>query len=563
MPTSSTTTPATYSVSVQAYGTDGDPLGTAIPVTTTQSANSTYDLTWTPDLLSQLSNSITNSADYTAWTPASLTSSLAVPITDSNVCVKIYYALKSVTATYTYVDETSGQTLYTQTDTYDFNDPTNNAIFKADGIKPADATLSNETHLLSADDTSTAAQTDPTQLPYFGPTGSIFNNASYVLDSAKSDGITPLSYTYWPQSNISKTFYYTEATKPTISISAVDSLGNTIKTFDSGLTPTATLPSETATGATYLPTATAATIPGYTVTGFKAYASDSLSGAAPTELDGTFTPEQYTSFLASPANTLPYDTRALGDYQNLAIDFTYQGDPVTLMIQPVDSDGDPIGSPISASSGFVGESLTLNNPQIAGYLPASSTSTISIQPGQTTIPVTYSAVSTPTTTYGNNSKTADSTPTTSTTTTTTPTTGTSTSTSAATSTSPSQTTGQTSQSAPTVTTSGFSPEGSTSAKTVSPSEKALSSATISLKPMTAAKSVASPAQATSYSYPAAAKEQAKTGNAVTSTSSPTTASLSPTSLSYSPTSASAVKPTATTSQLSSSPCCHKQITSNW
>lgn len=510
VPTTSTTTPATYTVSVQAYGTDGNALGSAIPVTTTQAGDSTYDLTFSPDLLTQLSSSIPNSANYTAWAPDSLTSPLSIPITNSNVCVKVYYALKTVTATYTYVDETTGKPIYTQTDTYDFDSPTYNTTFKTDGIKPADATLSSTTHLLTADDTSTAAQTDPTQLPYFGPTGQIFNNSSYVLDATKSGGVTPLTYTYWPTGNISDTFYYTEGTKPSITISAVDSLGNTIKTFDSGLSPTATLPSQTVTGTTYLPTSAAATIPGYTLTGFKAIASDSLSGAAPTEIDNTFTPEQYEAFLASPANTLPYDTRALGDYQDLAIDYTYQGDPVTLTIQPVDAAGDPIGSPISAGSGFVGESLTLTNPAVAGFLPESDTSAITVQPGQTAIPVTYEAVSATPSTDTNTSKSLDS--------------GSTDETETGTSTSPTES-GSTETAAPSTTSGAATTPTSTSAS--STATAALASATTSSSP--------------------ALKSSAPTSAASQPVALSATSTAKPTALSYAPTTATAPVKTSTAS----------------
>ncbi|WP_125709426.1 LPXTG cell wall anchor domain-containing protein [Companilactobacillus zhongbaensis] len=390
-PSTSTTTPATYSVSVQAYGTDDRSLGSAIPVASGQAADSSYTLDWTPALLDQLNASFPNSGNYTAWTPASLTAPLTIPVTNSNVLVKVYYALKTVTVTYTYIDETTGKTLYQQANTYDFTDAANNTTFKTDGIRPATAVLDSSTHFLTPDDTSTAAQTNSTALPYFGPDGMIFNNTSYVLDSQKSGGITPLSYIYWPQSDTTRTFYYTEGNKPTITINAVDSLGNPLKTFDTDLTPTATLPAETITGASYLPTAAEATIPGYSLTGFTSTATDSLSGVEPTTVDNKFDLAQYETFLASPENAFPYDARALGDYQNMNITFTYQGDPVTLMVQPVDSNGNKIGDPIPAAQGFVGESLNLASPTVAGYSPTNESLQVTLQPGQTAIPVIYYA----------------------------------------------------------------------------------------------------------------------------------------------------------------------------
>lgn len=390
-PSTSTTTPATYSVSIQAYGTDDRSLGSAIPVASDQAADSSYTLDWTPALLDQLNASFPDSGNYTAWTPASLTTPLTIPITNSNVLVKVYYALKTVTVTYTYIDESTDKTLYQQVNTYNFTDAANNTTFKTDGIRPATAVLDSSTHFLTPDDTSTAAQTNSTALPYFGPDGMIFNNTSYVLDSQKSGGITPLSYIYWPQSDTERDFYYTEGNKPTITIKAVDSLGNPLKTFDTDLTPTATLPAETVTGASYLPTAAEATIPGYSLTGFTSTATDSLSGVEPTTVDNKFDLAQYETFLASPENTFPYDARALGDYQNMTITYTYQGDPVTLMVQPVDSNGNKIGDPIPAAQGFVGESLSLASPTVAGYSPTNESLQVTLQPDQTAIPVIYYA----------------------------------------------------------------------------------------------------------------------------------------------------------------------------
>lgn len=374
-----------YSVSVLAVDMNGDKLGAPVPITF-GTANSTVEINWTPSLVNLATPKLYNMAQYQLMDPNSMTGTLSVPISNSNVTVDIYYALKTVNATFNYIDETTGKTLFTTTDTWTLGGPTD---YLKTGIRPPSAILSND--VLTASYSSASPQTDVTKLPYFGPTGMIFNNSGYVLDTAKSSDFNPASYIDWPAEDITQTFYYKEAAAPTISISALNqnqaNLKNISSTQIAAGYSTATISS---TGS--LPVSADLIIPGYTLNGVDVTKSGSLSGAADSTNHYSLTPESYSTYLASDAAKTTSDARSLGDYQNMTVNYTYQGNTVKLMAQPVDETGAAIGSPIAVGTGIVGDQATISSPTVENYKPVNANLTTTITPEDATIQIPYTKV---------------------------------------------------------------------------------------------------------------------------------------------------------------------------
>jgi LPXTG-motif cell wall-anchored protein len=318
-------------------------------------------------------------------------------VDSSDVTLSIPFALKTVTTTYTFVDETTGKTIDTETNTWDLTSTSGEEAFKTYGLRAPMAlyTLTNSTPVLEASDDSTTPVTDTADLPYFGPDGDIFDNGYYVLDTSKSAG-TPLDYSTWPTSGtIDETFYYKEATEPSVTVEAVDPSGKVLKTF-STTSFGAALPSTTVTAAADLPTAEALDLPGYTLTGVTVSGSASHSGIPDKTLTYTGTPADYSAFLTSTQGSGTYDIRQLmNDYNDATVAFQYTPNVVKLMVQPVDAQGNPIGSPIEVASGTVGSSESIKLPAVTGYEAATGFDTnITISPDQGVISVPYTKVTT-------------------------------------------------------------------------------------------------------------------------------------------------------------------------
>lgn len=367
--TGSTTTPATNdscTISACPVDVDGNPLGDAVVLGTFDN-DSTATIDWSPDLIAKVLANIPNSSQYTLWDPSSVSGTETIKIGSDDVTIPVTFALKTATTTYTFVDETTGKTIYTQTDTWDLaNNPSGS--FEADGLRPAMAVMDSAG--LTTDDQSTSPQTDTSDLPYFGPDGDIFDDGYYLLDSAKSGNTTPLAYVTWPASgSINKTFYYTEASMPSVTIDAVDDSGNTLKTFSS-TTFGASLPASEVNAASYLPSTSGIDIPGYTLAGVTMTGSNSRSGQADKTLTYTGSDANYADFLATTEGSGTYDVRTFfSDYATVAIHFEYKPDLVNLMVQPVDSTGADIGEPIPDGSGFVGETEEIPAPTVRGFAP--------------------------------------------------------------------------------------------------------------------------------------------------------------------------------------------------
>ncbi|WP_334352027.1 LPXTG cell wall anchor domain-containing protein [Companilactobacillus sp. HBUAS56257] len=390
--TASTDASAEHTISLQAVDTSGNPLGALIPVSSAP-ANSTYPLSWTPSLVKLLNSSVKNVSQYELWNANALAGELDVPVKNQDVVIDVIYALPKVTTTYNYVDENTGKTLLTQTNTWNLDDPTNGSTFKSQGIRPPMTIIDPDSGQLTADDLTPTPQTNPADLPFFGPGGTVFNTGQYQLNSLMSGLTTPTRYITWPSSNVTKTFYYMENPDPTITLDAVNQEGNVIKTFNAP-TVVSTLPAPQLSPAADFPTVAQATINGYTLTGIKVHATGSYFGGTDTDYSYNLTPDQYAEFISSPDAQSTMDERALAAHSNFGIHFTYTGNPVTLMVQPVDENGVKIGNPISAGSGIVGSSATLTAPEIANYKAVNPTSTITVSPDQGTVEMQYTKVDT-------------------------------------------------------------------------------------------------------------------------------------------------------------------------
>ncbi|AKP67741.1 hypothetical protein [Companilactobacillus ginsenosidimutans] len=411
--TTTVTTPTATDYLIYACPVDqaGNQLGDPVAIGS-GAANTTSSVTWTPAMLSSLESELPAGSTYTLWDPSAVTGTQQVAVGTADVTIPVKFALKTVTTTYTFVDETTGKTIYTTTNTWDLSSPAGQASFEANGLRPP-MDLYSYTGM-TTDDLSTDPQTSPDALPYFGADGKIFDNGYYVLDLAKSGNVTPLDYTAWPSTGtINKTFYYTEATEPSVTFEAVDSSGKVLKVFST--TPvSAALPSMQATAAEYVPTASAVELPGYTLTGLTVTGADSESGIPDKTLSYTGSDTDYATFLSSTEGTGTYDVRQLlNDYDQACVKYIYTPNTVKLMVQPVDSTGAPIGDPIEAGSGIVGESATVTAPTLDGYTPSAVTESLTVAPDQGVIKLTYAKASSSTgtgSTTGSGSSTGTTTP---------------------------------------------------------------------------------------------------------------------------------------------------------
>ncbi len=380
---------AKHSISIQAVDTDGNPLGNSIPVSST-STNTTYSLNWSPDLVKNLNNSIKNASQYEPWNK-DLNGQLNIPVTNKDVVVDVIYALPKVTTTYNYIDENTGKSLLTQTNTWNLDDPTNGSTFKSQGIRPPMTIIDSDSGQLAADDLSPTPQTNPADLPFFGPAGTVFNTGQYQLDSVKSNMTTPIRYITWPSSDVTKTFYYTENPDPTITLDAVNQAGKVIKTFNAP-TVVSTLPAPQLSPAVDFPTIDQAKINGYTLTGIQVHATGSYFGGTDTDYSYSLTPAQYADFISSTSAQSTMDERAIAAHANFGIHFTYTGNSVPLTVQPVDEFGNKIGNPISVGTGIVGSDATLKAPELANYKAVNGTSTVTVDPNQNIFEIPYTRI---------------------------------------------------------------------------------------------------------------------------------------------------------------------------
>ena len=399
--TASTDSNAEHSISIQAVDTDGNPLGSLIPVSSAN-ANTTYSLNWSSTLIKNLNNSIKNASQYEPWNK-DLNGQLNIPVTNQDVVIDVIYALPKVTTTYNYVDENTGKSLLTQTNTWNLDDPTNSSTYKSQGIRPPMTIIDPDSGQLVTDDLLTP-QTNPADLPFFGPAGTIFNTGQYQLDSVKSNMTTPTRYITWPSSDVTKNFYYTENPDPTITLDAVNQVGKVIKTFNAP-TVVSTLPAPQLSPAIDFPTINQATINGYTLTGIQVHATGSYFGGTDTDYSYNLTPAQYADFISSTNAQSTMDERAIAAHANFGIHFTYTGNSVNLMVQPVDTNGNKIGNPISVGTGIVGSPATFKAPELANYKAINGTATITVDPNQNTFEIPYTRMTPNTDNSGSNTST--------------------------------------------------------------------------------------------------------------------------------------------------------------
>lgn len=390
--TATTDPTAEHSVSVQAVDTAGNPLGSLIPVTTAES-NSSALINWSSALINLLNKSVQNISQYQLWNTSALTGEINVPVKNQDVVVDVIYAIPKVTTTYKFVDTTTGKDILTETNTWDLNDPNNGYTYQTQGIRPPMTIIDPDSGQFEADDETSDPQTDPAKLPFFGPAGNIFNTNYYQLDTTKNGSTTPMTYIAWPTGDVTKTFYYTENPDPTITIEAVNQAGDVIKVFNSP-TVVSSLPAPQLSPAENFPTASDATINGYTLTGLKVHATGSYFGGTDADYSYTFTPDQYAAFLNSSNAQNTMDERALAAHKNFGIYFTYTGNPVDLTIQPVDENGNKISKPITISNQIVGSSAVIQAPTVSGYQAVEPSVNVSVEPEPAIIQLTYKKVTT-------------------------------------------------------------------------------------------------------------------------------------------------------------------------
>ncbi|MQS90164.1 MucBP domain-containing protein [Companilactobacillus mishanensis] len=343
--------------------------------------------------LPTLQNAITGGGtNYTVADPAKYVGTQNIVTTATPQTIDVAFVPLKVTATYNFIDESTNKTLLTETNSYTYTNTAGN--FQQTGIRPAAATFTSTTATIS--DNSDTPATKTTDLPYFGPDGTIFNNDMYVLDAAKSGGVTPIAYSTWPDTaSITQNFYYTPAAAPTVTLDAQNGSGTTLKTFT--IPPvTNGLPADIATAKSYLPTVADATIPGYAISGVKISATGSKSGAADEELAFNFSPDQYSQFVTNgTVQGFDVDYRqALQDYSTVTAHLMYTGNTVNLQVQPVEADGTtPISgvAPISAGTGVVGEKAAITAPDLDGYTAGEVPAT-TISADQGPIDVIYTPV---------------------------------------------------------------------------------------------------------------------------------------------------------------------------
>ncbi|WP_125770319.1 LPXTG cell wall anchor domain-containing protein [Companilactobacillus furfuricola] len=388
--TTTTDPTAEHSVSVQAVDTAGNPLGSLIPVTTAES-NTSALINWSSALINLLNKSVKNISQYQLWNPSALTGEMNVPVKNQDVVVDVIYAIPKITTTYKFVDSTTGNNILTETNTWDLNDPNNGYTYQTQGIRPPMTIIDPDSGQLEADDETSDPQTDPAKLPFFGPAGNTFNTNYYQLDTTKNGSTTPMTYIAWPTGDVTKIFYYTENPDPTITIEAVNQAGDVIKVFNSP-TVVSSLPAPQLSPAKNFPTASDVAIDGYTLTGLKVHATGDYFGGTDTDYSYTFTPDQYAAFLNSPSAQNTMDERALAAHKNFGIYFTYTGDPVDLIVQPVDQSGNNISKPITISDQIVGSTVTIPAPTVSGYQAVEPSVDVSVKPDPAIIQLTYQKV---------------------------------------------------------------------------------------------------------------------------------------------------------------------------
>ncbi|WP_125710113.1 hypothetical protein, partial [Companilactobacillus zhongbaensis] len=363
---------------IQAVDLSGKPYGTK-QLASSVPTNVSTAIFWNWRSEEYLSNSFKNvHYSLNPWSPTYNSAPFNFDITDKDVIVSVYMVRPSMSAHFVYYDETAEKVIAGGSFPYSYND---HPEFQTSGVRPPMAVLSDGK--LTVDDSSDFDMTNIDAVNYFGPTGMIFNNSSYVLDLAKSGNVTPLDYAQWPLEDFTKVFYYKEATAPAITVDAVDQYGDLLKTFsNTQLSSTNTM----INADDLLPDSDDISIANNTFAGINIIKSGSVSGQ-PDETDTyQMTPTQYADFLNGQHS---YDSRLLGDYQKVEIQLAYKVDTVKLYIQPVDPVGNKVGDPIPVGVGSIGKNATIFAPPVTGYSPQVASVSVIVQPDQGPINFPY------------------------------------------------------------------------------------------------------------------------------------------------------------------------------